>query len=204
MKRILALLLIAVVMFSFSGCGLVYMAGKYVGKLMAENKADFGDLPVESVAPSRSDGVQESPEPTEENVLPMPEEAPYLTVDYADEALLNSGNYYYLDAGKDEYVVNAAIYTNKTLKDLTLYDVFVSEHDTWVEIFKLEELDSQKPLVASLSFPGDMSAYGISFTDSAGNCQYFALYMSGLNGSLVLSACSEAPIITTAGSAFGE
>jgi hypothetical protein len=42
-------------------------------------------------------------------------------------------------------------------------------------------------MVIVASFPGDMTTYAISFEDSLGNVYYYSIYISGRDGSLVLS-----------------
>ena len=51
----------------------------------------------------------------------------------------------------------------------------------------ISELTPEKPLVAELSFPGDMSMYTVEFTDEQGAQCFFSLYISGRNGMLVMS-----------------
>ena len=41
------------------------------------------------------------------------------------------------------------------------------------------------PLVADVVFYGDMTAYGLSFTDESGIQRHFAITMSGFDSSLV-------------------
>lgn len=54
------------------------------------------------------------------------------------------------------------------------------------EIYSLEELTSEKPLVVNMTFFGDTPNYGISYVDNYGNTKKFAIQMSGEDSSLLL------------------
>lgn len=43
------------------------------------------------------------------------------------------------------------------------------------------------PLVAGLEFPGDMTMYGIRFTDEENITYVYNIYISGRNGALILN-----------------
>ena len=53
------------------------------------------------------------------------------------------------------------------------------------------ELSASWPLVAEVVFYGDLTTYGVSFTDEYGAERHFALSMSGLDGSIVSSEYRE-------------
>ena len=56
------------------------------------------------------------------------------------------------------------------------------------ELYSLDALTPERPLLVQTSFPGDMPSTGISYTDADGATQYFAVGESGYDGSLYLSA----------------
>ena len=62
-------------------------------------------------------------------------------------------------------------------------DVFFSIE----ELYSLDALTPERPLLLQTSFPGDMPSIGISYTDADGAPQYFAIGESGYDGSLYLS-----------------
>ncbi len=85
-----------------------------------------------------------------------------------------------------EYVTEMAFTTEQTLRNVqfTLLN--------WDESYKVEsvlyELDTitpETPFLAAVVFWGDMTTYGISFTDAQGAVRRFALTISGKDGSLV-------------------
>lgn len=49
-----------------------------------------------------------------------------------------------------------------------------------------EAMEIGQTLLAPLTFYGDMTAYGLVFTDSNGSYRSFAVYISGEDGSLIL------------------
>lgn len=112
-----------------------------------------------------------------------------ISANYADKALLDSGNYHHCIADTSEYMVQIAFRTNEILTDFTLHSMQFNGDDFVAEevLFSLEELNPDKPLIADVAFPGDMSMYGISFTDSNGTIHNYAVSISGRNGSLILA-----------------
>ncbi|MCD7813122.1 MAG: hypothetical protein LUH20_03550 [Lachnospiraceae bacterium] len=63
------------------------------------------------------------------------------------------------------------------------------EEGTWKseeELYTLSELLPGMAFVAGVEFYGDMTGYGISFTDENGFERSFAVHVSGRNGELLL------------------
>lgn len=112
-----------------------------------------------------------------------------VSANYADDRLLDSGNYHHCIADTSEYMVQIAFRTNEILTDFTLHSIQFNGDGFAAEevLFSLEELNPNKPLVADVAFPGDMSMYGIRFVDSDGTIYNYAVSISGRNGSVVLS-----------------
>ena len=110
-----------------------------------------------------------------------------VSVNFADAHLLESGTYHSFAPGEDEYALQVAFRTRETLRDVTLCAMVLNETMEPADVlFSLEKLTAEKPLVAALSFPGDMSCYGIRFTDADGAERFFVLSVSGRNGTLCL------------------
>ena len=83
--------------------------------------------------------------------------------------------------------MQAAFRTRETLRDVTLCAMVLNETMEPADVlFSLQELTAEKPLVAALSFPGDMTCYGLRFTDGNGAERFFVLSVSGRNGTLCL------------------
>ena len=111
-----------------------------------------------------------------------------ITANFADDALLQSGNFHLCNADTTEGVTRVAFRATETLTDVSFYSiVFTETFDKGEELYTLPELTADKPLVADVLFAGDMSMFGISFTDSEGNICSYILSVSGRNGTLVLS-----------------
>ncbi|MBQ9742122.1 MAG: hypothetical protein IJV88_00405 [Ruminococcus sp.] len=112
---------------------------------------------------------------------------PPVTASYSSSLILN-GSYHLAGIHTyDDYKVNVTFYAHETVYDLQItgFDAFSnSPTDT---LYTLGELDSQKPLVAHLSFPGDFSAFGLSFQDSNNQTHTYKIYQSGLNGNILMT-----------------
>lgn len=132
----------------------------------------------------------EPPRETEAPAQAEPEQEPEpLTASYADEALLSSGNYHYFQEDTSEYAVSVAFWANETLSDVALYEMYWENDDFVVGsfLYGVQWLEPEKPLVVDMDFPGDMSCYEICFADARGVKQSRVIYMSGMDGSVVLS-----------------
>lgn len=55
------------------------------------------------------------------------------------------------------------------------------------ELYKLNKLTPEKPILITLSFIGDIPNYGVSFTAADGSEKHFAIAESGYDGSLMLT-----------------
>lgn len=110
-----------------------------------------------------------------------------ISANYADRALLDGGNYHHCIADDSEYMVQVAFRAYEKLTNISLFEIIITEEaDLEEEVFSLSEMDRKKPLVADLGFPGDMSMYGIRFTDKNGKEYTYAVAISGRDGSLEL------------------
>lgn len=114
-----------------------------------------------------------------------------VTAAFADEPLLASGNYHVYCWETSEYVTKIAFRAREKVTDVQL-SVLEPDWDRGngytVErpLYILPALEPGMPLVAELAFLGDMTAYGISFTDAAGEIHHCAVTISGRNGMLLM------------------
>lgn len=112
-----------------------------------------------------------------------------LTVNYADAALLSSGNYHHFVEDTSEYAIPVAFRANEAITGLEFCEMIFT--DAGMEagpcLYALDRLDPQTPLVIDMDFPGDMSSYEIRFVDADNTSHRCELYMSGRNGALCLS-----------------
>lgn len=111
-----------------------------------------------------------------------------ISVNYASKRLLDSGNYQHCIADTSEYMVQIAFYADEPLTDFSL--VSLQFADSGFEVaemfFYTGELTPEQPLLADVAFPGDMSTYGIQFTDADGVVHQCYITQSGRNGTLVM------------------
>ena len=114
---------------------------------------------------------------------------PPISANYADKPLLDSGNYetFYDAEGGALYGFTVAFRAYETLTNVHFYRANLAA-DSGLELTELYSFYSMDPdyaFVAGVYFPGDMSAYAITFTDSIGITHTYILTTSGRNGSLV-------------------
>lgn len=114
-----------------------------------------------------------------------------VSADFASEELIAKGPYEYVIVDESLEANEIAIYANEVLKDVCFFQ-HVHDDGVCVEnpLYNLPILTVEKPLVASVAFYGDTTAYGVSFTDMSGAVRCFDISISGLDGSLVLTECT--------------
>lgn len=112
-------------------------------------------------------------------------------VDFATEELIAKGPYEYVLVDESLEATEIAVYANETLANFCFFE-HVHDGDVCIEnpLYNLPVLTVEKPLVAAVMFYGDMTAYGVSFTDENGAYRCFDISLSGMDGSLVLTECT--------------
>lgn len=111
-----------------------------------------------------------------------------IAVVFANDDLLSGKDHHEYLADDSEYAVKLLFTANDVLTDVR-FSSLRYENGTFAiaeELDSISELKPEEPYVAGVVFYGDMTTYGISFTDSAGNVHHFAVYISGRNGALML------------------
>ena len=108
--------------------------------------------------------------------------------DYAEESF-NAFHAYWSD--ETDYITSIGFTPAEKLTDVKfgLLDWFETESWQMSEVlYTIDELDPEHPFLAQVVFWGDMTTYGISFTDESGEMRHYAISISGKDGSLV---CTE-------------
>lgn len=119
--------------------------------------------------------------------LTVPSLAP-IYADYAPESF-NAFHAYWSD--ETDYITSIGFTPGERLTDVKfgLLDWFNAEEFPGFEVLHtIDEMDPDHPFLAQVVFWGDMTTYGISFTDESGNVRHFAVSISGKDGSLI---CQE-------------
>lgn len=117
--------------------------------------------------------------------------APPLAPIYADFAPedFNAWHAYWSDETDNITAIGFTPAEKLTNVKFGLLDRFETESWQMSEVlYTMEELDPDHPFLAQVVFWGDMTTYGISFTDADGQERHFAVSISGKDGSLV---CTE-------------
>ncbi len=110
-----------------------------------------------------------------------------VTAVFASDQIVIEGDY--LEYVSDDSETTLAFRPKEELKDVTFSLLEYDEEGEWKTVeerYTIPELSEGDVFAAGISFYGDMTAYGISFTDEAGEERCFAVHISGRNGSLIL------------------
>ena len=116
---------------------------------------------------------------------------PHLAPIYADYAAESFNAFHAYWSDETDYITSIGFTPAEKLTDVRfgLLDWF--ETESWQmseELYTMDELDPDHAFLAQVVFWGDMTTYGISFTDADGEVRHFAVSISGKDGSLV---CQE-------------
>lgn len=116
---------------------------------------------------------------------------PALAPIYADFAPEDFNAYHAYWSDETDYITAIGFTPAERLTDVKfgLLDWFETESWQMSEVlYTMDELDPDHAFLAQVVFWGDMTTYGISFTDADGAQRHFAVSISGRDGSLV---CTE-------------
>ena len=118
-----------------------------------------------------------------------------LTAEQLPKNTLPDGPYHEHIASADDYALRMLFRAYGVLTNITFSALSYGDSGTVPvgDVYTLAKLTPEKPLVITASFPGDLSAYGISYTDADGNRHNCMLSISGRNGSLVMQEYTPAP-----------
>lgn len=117
-----------------------------------------------------------------------------VTAEFANQALLGKkGAYDEFIADDSEYRQEVAFTANSKVTNFRVLSLRMGDvnEDGRVlfsakELYSQKELTPEKPLVVTMSFPGDTPSMGISYVDSAGKEYVYSVSLSGLDGSVLL------------------
>ena len=110
--------------------------------------------------------------------------------DYAEETF-NAYHSYWYDEGGMDCITSIGITAAETVTNVQfgLLDWFETESYQMDEVlFTIDTMTPDQPFLAQVTFWGDFTTYGLSFTDESGMERHYALSISGKDGSLV---CQE-------------
>ena len=116
---------------------------------------------------------------------------PALAPIYADYAAESFNAYHAYWSDETDYITAIGFTPAEKLTNVRfgLLDWF--ETESWQmaeELYTVDEIDPDHAFLAQVVFWGDMTTYGISFTDADGAERHFAVSISGKDGSLI---CQE-------------
>lgn len=140
-------------------------------------------IPIQS-APAEATAPAETTLPPE-TAAPAPE-APIL-VDYAGEDF-NPYEVYWSE--ETDYITSIGFLPTERLTDVEFSLLTWNEDGSYDAevLYSFDSMDPDRPFLAQVAFWGDMTTYGIAFTDESGARRQFAVYISGKDGSLI---CEE-------------
>lgn len=115
-----------------------------------------------------------------------------LSVSWADDRKSDLSDYEEIDISYDEYSKGILFIAIEDVNDFKLYEMAMTDvHPDGTPVFSrsrvfaTDQILSQMPMIFNVSFPGDMSAYGFSYTHN-GIEKNYSIMVSGMDGSLIV------------------
>ncbi|MBE6561082.1 MAG: hypothetical protein E7662_08140 [Ruminococcaceae bacterium] len=111
-----------------------------------------------------------------------------LTVTFANERTLSGMTYHEHIVNESEYTQLLLFRPKESLTDIRFTSMDFTEDGfrPLKELYTLDALNPEKPLVIGVVFPGDLTTYGIFFKDSGGISHQCIVYISGRDGMPVI------------------
>ena len=105
---------------------------------------------------------------------------PIVSATVADNRLLKTGNYERYVVDSDEYTQQVAICAHQEIRNVEFYSMDVTEdYEADQLLFSAAKVKSGHFLLVEISFPGDMTTFGVRFTDKNGESYSYLLLESG-------------------------
>lgn len=130
--------------------------------------------------------------PTEESDGAEKPEGLPVRVQFLEDAQI-TGEFDEFNPIDDESAVKVVFTTEKTVTDFKVLSISMQDNDdsgsftfSAEELYSMPELTPDRPLEAGMQFIGTVPNNGIAFIDPNGEVKYFAVDMSGRDGSLFL------------------
>lgn len=185
MKRFLTLIVSIGMLLSLTGC--VILKEKEDPAQQKEQLQDFQKQPPKDTIPQETEPQETQPEETEYPV--PPELKPLITADFAEEG--DQGDILFI-GDESEYAMRLAFMAEEDITYQFCQLIWETETYEISYVFTENTLKAGETFVAQVDFPGDMTTYGINVTDQNGSAQYYAVYISGRDGSLVCQSYEPA------------
>ena len=107
-------------------------------------------------------------------------------ISFADDSLLESGEFISRKADASEYSVKIAVRANELLRNVRFTSLTLGEEfwETEKVLYSARYMQSWRPLVIEVTFWGDMTTFGFDFTDESGVSRRYLMNISGRSGEL--------------------
>ena len=191
MKRFFATLVSIGIMLSLAGCMIFDVKEEHTET--KEQLQEIPKQPTKNTVPQKTEPEETQPQETEpeETEYPVPPELmPLITAAFAEEG--DQGDIFFLE-DESEYAVRLAFTAEEDVTYQFCQLIWETEAYEISYVFTENTLKAGETFVAQVDFPGDLTTYGINVTDQNGSAQYYAVYISGRDGSLVCQSYEPAP-----------
>ena len=165
-----------------------------------ETSSEISESSSETSSEASSESSEASSESSEASSESSGSEAPALAVNprvgafHADEVLQNYPNYTEFVASTSEYATPILITVDGTVKDFRILALMVDNIDEsgnisyFVEdLYVQDYMTPDEPIVVTMVFQGSFPNNGFAFTDANGDVYFYALSLSGMDGSVEIT-----------------
>ena len=111
---------------------------------------------------------------------------------YLAEGMLPAGQYQLCMTEPTEYMSALIFHAYRPLTDVRLLSLALTDEGFGMDqvLCSMQTWTPQTPLIACVTFYGDMTSFGLCFRDGDAGMRHYIAYVSGRNGMLVLEPCA--------------
>ena len=117
---------------------------------------------------------------------------PAVQVHWAEDVLDGISDYHEVSVSTAEPLARVLLSCEYAVKDFKVLGIEASPMSSSLsfsteELYALDELSPERPLLLNMTFYGLLPSYGVSYVDDSGETLYYSINMSGKDGSVILT-----------------
>ena len=117
---------------------------------------------------------------------------PAIQAHWAEDVLDGISDYHEVSVSTAESLARVLLSCEYAVKDFKVLGIEASPMSNSLsfsteELYALDELTPDRPLLLNMTFYGLLPSYGVSYVDDSGETLYYSINMSGKDGSVILT-----------------
>ncbi|MBQ9277797.1 MAG: hypothetical protein IJ224_04095 [Lachnospiraceae bacterium] len=121
-----------------------------------------------------------------------------VTVSYLSDYTMSLDGVDFVTLSETAPIESILFSTEEKVTDFKVISLYMQDVDAdgkpvylYMEVYSKDELTPEHPLCVDVTFYGDMPNWGVSYVDPNGKTRYFAIEISGFDGSLLFTEFND-------------